>query len=100
MFLGRGEARTIPCRARRAAASCTASACVVQRQEEPRPGDAVHTARSTIRQRHSGLADNLDRATCKITAQGFPTSTAREERLSTKTNTFHLQWLTVLLSLN
>lgn len=69
-------------------------------QEQPQQGDAVHTARSPLRQRHSGLADNLDRATCKITAQGFPTSTSREERLSTKTNTFHLRLLPVLLSLN
>lgn len=64
-----------------------------------RPGQfpAASEARGEpVRQQHSSQPDNLDRATCKITAQGFPTSTAREEGLSTKTNTFHL-WLLLVL---
>lgn len=64
------------------------AAAVVARGE---PGRAVQAARSP-----SSQPDNLDRATRKITAQGFPTSTSREEGLSTKTNTFHLWLLPVL----
>lgn len=78
---GRGEARTIP-------GSSGA------RWE---PGRAAQAARSpSVSSAHSSQPDNLDRATCEITAQGFPTSTSREEGLSTKTNTFHLWLLPVL----